>query len=310
MAGGPACPAEGDKCAAACEWFADCGISECAGYDDTARESLVAGCLETCANSAALAAIVCGHTECGQTVALGQNSSPDFAAGCEGGAGGMGGMGGAGGGPGEATCADVCDRIQNECMQGDPGDPGDVAACIEGCTDANPSAEVLACALAAPCEQIEQCAEPIDPEIEAECRALCPNLVTCGEVPPGSEEVAIEECVTGCAIESTAEERACVSAAGASCDAVFACFGQEPPPPVDPEVEAQCTQICDGFLDCFAGAMVPDDQRELARAECTAGCIEASTAEERTCLLALEPGNCEAANTCFEAEPPPPPPQP
>jgi hypothetical protein len=33
---GPNCPTDGDKCAAACAWFADCGIQVCEGYEEEA----------------------------------------------------------------------------------------------------------------------------------------------------------------------------------------------------------------------------------------------------------------------------------
>ncbi|MGC6417066.1 MAG: hypothetical protein ACON3Z_08100 [Bradymonadia bacterium] len=105
-AAGPACPAEGDKCPAACTWLADCAVDSglCPAYeagDDEARQAVYDGCLAGCANLAALATITCGHMACDETIPFISNANGDFKSACEGGgeggAGGAGAEGGAGG---------------------------------------------------------------------------------------------------------------------------------------------------------------------------------------------------------------------
>ncbi|MBV71362.1 MAG: hypothetical protein CMH52_08425, partial [Myxococcales bacterium] len=71
----PDCPAEGDKCPAACTYLAACAVNSgiCVGYEagnEETQTGIYESCLETCAGLPVQATLVCGHTECSQTVAL------------------------------------------------------------------------------------------------------------------------------------------------------------------------------------------------------------------------------------------------
>ncbi|MCB9525891.1 MAG: hypothetical protein H6702_21320 [Myxococcales bacterium] len=81
--------AAGDACATACTTLADCAAQDdyCPGIDPgESRDALYAGCLDSCANMAALATIVNGFGgNCAQVIPTVSTASADFAASCEGG---------------------------------------------------------------------------------------------------------------------------------------------------------------------------------------------------------------------------------
>lgn len=199
--------------------------------------------------------------------------------------------------PDGASCEDVCTRIARECaMVENPAQ--EIAACTEACEADTPTPAQLECAMEAACQNIEACAdlEP-QPDPDGQCRAACERAFECEDLPPGIDrEELIGQCIPECLQETTPAERQCVIAA--ECNAIENCQGVMPP---GGDIEDECRQACDVAVQC--GELPPQ-----AHPECVDGCLDASTAHERACVInnADDCGNIEA---CIEGgEPPPDPP--
>jgi hypothetical protein len=140
---------------------------------------------------------------------------------------------------------------------------------------------------------------PDDPAVT--CAAGCAALAAC----QGAVDVPDlkDACEQACRADSTPAQRACVTAAGADCDALAACFAGDAPPPPDPVVEGECNRACAASLACAAPAGLPPEP-ELA-ADCETACQRDSTPAQRACATAAG-ADCDALAACFEAEVPPP----
>ena len=76
----PACPNTGDKCPAACAYLADCAVAgdACPGFDETARDGIYEGCLESCNALPIQATLVCQHTSCDETISFATGADEGF----------------------------------------------------------------------------------------------------------------------------------------------------------------------------------------------------------------------------------------
>jgi hypothetical protein len=94
-----------------------------------------------------------------------------------------------------------------------------------------------------------------------------------------------------------------VTAAGAACDALTACFAGDPPPPPDPVVAGECARACAASVACA----VPDGAPPVPEvtAECEASCQNDSTPAQRDCAVAAG-ADCETLAACFVGEIDPP----
>ena len=61
---GPEC-LEVQDCDAVCEWFVECSVTQCPGYDRTSSQPLDELCRSACE---VLADVLCNHRQCGETI--------------------------------------------------------------------------------------------------------------------------------------------------------------------------------------------------------------------------------------------------
>ncbi len=77
---GPEC-LEVQDCDAVCEWFVECSVTQCPGYDRTSSQPLDALCRGACE---VLVDVLCNHRQCGETIGYisGLDPNGDYATAC------------------------------------------------------------------------------------------------------------------------------------------------------------------------------------------------------------------------------------